>query len=124
MRLMVLNRLCDATSKLGVLRWLQTVAHLHFALKEVTHQQLLRAVHALVEDQDRVQAALAARVRHQPRQVIAFAFRREINPRRFAFGRPGRQRYLNRLSPCICENALSDACSAVRLCSYWLITAG
>ena len=25
-RLMVLNRLCDPTSRLGVLRWLQTVA--------------------------------------------------------------------------------------------------
>ena len=62
-RLMVLNRLCDPTSKLGVLRWLQTVALPRFAPREVTHQQLLRAMDALVEHQDRVQAALAGLLR-------------------------------------------------------------
>ena len=35
-----------------------------------------------------------------------------------------RQRYLNRLKPCNCENAASEACNAVRLCWYWVITCG
>lgn len=34
------------------------------------------------------------------------------------------QIYLNKLSPCSCENAASEACNAVRLCWYWLITCG
>jgi hypothetical protein len=62
-RLMVINRLCDPTSKLGVLRWLQTVALPRFAPREVTHQQLLRAMDALVDHQDLVQAALAGMLR-------------------------------------------------------------
>jgi len=40
-RIMVLNRLCDPDSKLGVLRWLETVALPDIDVPGVTHQQLL-----------------------------------------------------------------------------------
>ena len=43
-RIMVLNRLCDPESKLGVLRWLETVALHEVDLTEITHQQLLRSM--------------------------------------------------------------------------------
>jgi len=42
-RIMVLNRLCDPDSKLGVLRWLQTVALPDIEVKAVSHQPLLRS---------------------------------------------------------------------------------
>ena len=42
-RIMVLNRLCDPDSKLGVLRWLETVALPDIEVKALTHQQLLRS---------------------------------------------------------------------------------
>ncbi len=59
-RLMVLNRLCDPGSKLGVLRWVQTVALLAgFGPKAVTHQQLLRSLDALMDHQDEVDAVVA-----------------------------------------------------------------
>jgi hypothetical protein len=51
LRIMVLNRLCDADSKLGVLRWLQTVSLPEMALQKVGHQQLLRTMDALIEHQ-------------------------------------------------------------------------
>ena len=43
-RIMVLNRLCDPDSKLGVLRWLQTVASpdIEIEIETLTHQHLLR----------------------------------------------------------------------------------
>jgi hypothetical protein len=40
-RVMVLNRLCDPDSKLGVLRWLQTVTLPGVALESIDHQHLL-----------------------------------------------------------------------------------
>jgi hypothetical protein len=39
-RIMVLNRLCDPDSKLGVLHWLQTVALPDIEVKALTHQHL------------------------------------------------------------------------------------
>ena len=45
-RAMVFNRLCDPASKLGCLRWLETVA-MPSVSNTVTHQHLLRAVDAL-----------------------------------------------------------------------------
>ena len=48
LRVMVLNRLCDADSKLGVLRWLQTVSLPRVELEKVSHQQLLRTMDALL----------------------------------------------------------------------------
>jgi hypothetical protein len=54
-RVMVLNRLCDPESKLGVLRWVQTVALPEVGPKAVTHQQLLRSLDALMDHQDEVE---------------------------------------------------------------------
>ena len=57
LRLMVLNRLCDADSKLGVLRWLQTVSLPDMELKAVGHQKLLRTMDSLVDHQSVIEDA-------------------------------------------------------------------
>ena len=54
LRIMVFNRLCDPESKLGVLRWLETVSLPGIATETVAHQHLLRAMDALVEHRDAV----------------------------------------------------------------------
>lgn len=61
-RAMVFNRLCEPTSKLGVLRWLETVS-LPDAPETVTHDQLLRAMDALMEHIDAVEAVVAEQLR-------------------------------------------------------------
>jgi len=60
-RAMVFNRLCDATSKLGLLRWLQTTWLPGVEVAEVTHQRLLRTMDALRTQADAV-AALVSRL--------------------------------------------------------------
>ena len=60
-RAMVFNRLCDATSKLGLLRWLQTTSVPGLDAAEVTHQRLLRTMDALQSRADGV-AALVSRL--------------------------------------------------------------
>jgi len=60
-RAMVFNRLCDATSKLGLLRWLQTAWLPGIDAAEVTHQRLLRTMDALQAQADAV-AALVSRL--------------------------------------------------------------
>ena len=52
LRLMVMNRLCDAYSKLGLLRWVQTVSVPDTDLEAVTHQQLLRTMDPVLEHQE------------------------------------------------------------------------
>lgn len=59
-RVMVTNRLSDPTSKLGVLRWLETVWLPGVDVGEVTHQQLLRAMDFLVEQKDQLETQLVA----------------------------------------------------------------
>ena len=61
-RAMVFNRLCDPSSKLGCLRWLDTVAIPEMPPK-VEHQHLLRAMDALMDNVDRVEAELARQIR-------------------------------------------------------------
>ena len=73
-RIMVLNRLCDPDSKLGVLRWLQTVALPDVDFKEVTHQQLLRSMDALMDNQDAVDGVLASLLRPLVDQDLSVAF--------------------------------------------------
>ena len=60
-RAMVFNRLCDATSKLGLLRWLQTTWLPGVDPAEVTHQRLLRTMDALQSQADAV-ASLVSRL--------------------------------------------------------------
>lgn len=61
-RAMVFNRLCAPDSKLGVLRWLDTVAMPEMPAT-VNHDQLLRAMDALMDRIDTVEAAVAAQLR-------------------------------------------------------------
>ena len=73
-RIMVLNRLCDPDSKLGVLRWLQTVALPDVEVKELTHQQLLRSMDALMDNQDAVDGVVASLLRPLVDQDLSVAF--------------------------------------------------
>jgi transposase len=62
-RVMVFNRLCDADSKLGALRWLQTVALPDVDAQQITHQQLLRSMDALMDHQAAVDDCVAQLLR-------------------------------------------------------------
>ena len=72
-RAMVFNRLCDPASKLGCLRWLETVA-IPSMPDTVTHQHLLRAMDALVDYADVVEEALARQFRPLVDQDLTVAF--------------------------------------------------
>jgi len=61
-RAMVFNRLCEPQSKLGVLRWLETVA-MPAMPASLTHDQLLRAMDALLEHIDAVEQRVAGLLR-------------------------------------------------------------
>lgn len=63
LRVMVFNRLCDPDSKLGVLRWLQTVSLPGVDTAALTHQQLLRSMDALMDHQAAVDACVARLLR-------------------------------------------------------------
>jgi len=73
-RVMVLNRLCDPESKLGVLRWLETVALPEVDLTAITHQQLLRSMDALMDHQDEVDAVVAGLLRPLLDQDLSVVF--------------------------------------------------
>jgi transposase len=73
-RIMVLNRLCDPDSKLGVLRWLQTVALPDIEVKVLTHQHLLRSMDALMDNQDGVDGVIAGLLRPLVDQDLSVAF--------------------------------------------------
>jgi transposase len=66
LRLMVFNRLCDPASKLGVLRWLETVALPVGQDVRPQHQQLLRAMDVL----DKHSAALSRHLATLMRPLI------------------------------------------------------
>src|SRR5574343_325157 len=63
LREMVFNRLCDPDSKLGVLRWLETVSMPGIHAGALTHQQLLRSMEALMDHQDAVDECVAQLLR-------------------------------------------------------------
>jgi len=54
---MLFNRLCAPDSKLGCLRWLDTVA-IPAMPEGVTHQHLLRAMDALMDHADHVESVI------------------------------------------------------------------
>jgi transposase len=62
-RVMVFNRLCDPESKLGVLRWLQTVSMPGVDVDKLTHQHLLRSMDALMDHQQAVDDCVAQLLR-------------------------------------------------------------
>ena len=74
LRLMVMNRLCDADSKLGALRWMQTVSLPDMDLSWVNHQQLLRTMDALLEHQDVIDGVLADAVRPLVNEDLSVVF--------------------------------------------------
>ena len=63
LRVMVFNRLCNPDSKLGVLRWLQTVSMPGIDAQRLTHQHLLRSMDALMDHQAAVDECVAALLR-------------------------------------------------------------
>jgi transposase len=76
LRVMVFNRLCDADSKLGVLRWVQTVSFPGLeGVEKITHQQLLRTMDALIEHQTLLEDALVEATKpliDQARSVVFY----------------------------------------------------
>lgn len=73
-RVMVFNRLCDADSKLGVLRWLQTVSMPQVDVEALTHQHLLRSLDALMDHQDGVDDVVANLLRPLVDQDLSLVF--------------------------------------------------
>jgi hypothetical protein len=73
-RVMVFNRLCDPDSKLGVLRWLETIAMPGVAIEAITHQQLLRSMDALMDHQEAVDAVVAGLLRPLIDQDLSVVF--------------------------------------------------
>lgn len=73
-RVMIFNRLCDPESKLGVLRWLETVALPDMPARAITHQQVLRSMDALVEQQEAVDGAVAKLLRPLIDQDLSVVF--------------------------------------------------
>lgn len=73
-RVMVFNRLCDPDSKLGVLRWLETIALPGVAIETITHQQLLRSMDALMDHQEAVDAVVAGLLRPLIDQDLSLVF--------------------------------------------------
>lgn len=77
LRTMVFNRLCDPSSKLGVLRWLQTVAlPVDFGLDDgvVEHQHLLRAMDVLDDHAQAISERLALLMRPLIDQDLSVVF--------------------------------------------------
>lgn len=73
-RVMVFNRLCDPDSKLGVLRWLETIALPGTSLESIDHQHLLRAMDALVDHKAQVDEVMASLLRPLVDQDLAMVF--------------------------------------------------
>jgi transposase len=73
-RVMVFNRLCDADSKLGTLRWLQTVWLPDVDPRDITHQHLLRSMDALMDHQGAVDDCVAQLLRPLIDEQLAVVF--------------------------------------------------
>jgi len=73
-RVMVFNRLCDPESKLGVLRWLETVSFPGVETGVITHQQLLRSMDALMDRQVAVDDVVAGLLRPLIDQDLSVVF--------------------------------------------------
>lgn len=74
LRVMVINRLCDADSKLGVLRWVKTVSLPDMDLASVGHQQLLRTLDAMVEHHELIEQVLTDAVRPMVNKDLSVVF--------------------------------------------------
>lgn len=74
LRVRVFNRLCDPESKLGVPRWLETVSVPELDTADITHQQLLRSIDALMDHQDAVDDVVAGLLRPRIVQDLWLVF--------------------------------------------------
>jgi len=74
LRVMVFNRLCDPESKLGVLRWLETVSLPSVNTSAMTHQHLLRSMDALMSHQQAVDDVVAQLLRPLIDQDLSLVF--------------------------------------------------
>ena len=74
LRVMVFNRLCDPESKLGVLRWLQTVSIPEVDTTSLTHQHLLRSMDALMNHQEAVDDVVTGLLRPLVDQDLSMVF--------------------------------------------------
>ena len=74
LRAMVFNRLCDPDSKLGVIRWLETVFLPGIPAEGLSHQQLLRSMDALIEHQEEVNQITAGLLRPLIDQDLSIVF--------------------------------------------------
>ena len=74
LRVMVFNRLCDPESKLGVLRWLETVSLPGVTAGDLTHQQLLRSMDALMDHQASVDDCIAGLLRPMIDTALSVVF--------------------------------------------------
>ena len=73
-RVMVFNRLCDPESKLGVLRWLETVSIPDVDVQGLTHQHLLRSMDALMARPDGVDEVITGLLRPLVDQDLSLVF--------------------------------------------------
>ena len=73
-RVMVFNRLCDPESKLGVLRWLETVSIPDVDAASLTHQHLLRSMDALMDHPDGVDDVVTGLLRPLIDQDLSLVF--------------------------------------------------
>lgn len=62
LRVLVLNRLIDPQSKLGVLRWLETVALAPALSEGWNHDRLLRAMDTLIDRREALERAVAGQI--------------------------------------------------------------
>ena len=74
LRVMVFNRLCDPTSKLGVMRWLEGARVPAVDSESVTHQRLLRAMDTIAERADALQRSFAVLMRPLIDQDLSVVF--------------------------------------------------
>ena len=73
-RVMVFNRLCDPDSKLGVLRWRETVSILEADTKPLMLQQVLRSMDALMDHQEAFEQVVAQQLRPMVDQDLSMVF--------------------------------------------------
>lgn len=73
-RLLVFNRLCDPSSKLGVLRWLERVHLPGVDTDKLHYEQLLRAMDALIEQREAVEQVTAQLLRPLLDQQLSVVF--------------------------------------------------
>ena len=73
-RVMVFNRLCDPESKLGVLRWLETVCLPGIDTSGIAYQHLLRSMDAVMEEREKVDEVVSSLLRPLIDQELSVVF--------------------------------------------------